>query len=369
MTKAKFKETWERIKFQLIREDIRKRAFFLLSTIIFAFISLGCLIINFITKEYKLGFFSTGSFVILFASEIVELIVFNKPHKIRDRIIAFFAVGSTLVLTFSYVFLGPASSLYLFWICIFPLCFFLSFGLKNGVFGSLCLILSIAIVFYVPGIRDLTRTYMEAKESGNYDSQWLLKVFFLIYYIMCSCIGAGLAYVNITTIKKLDELKDLYYEEANTDSLTGLRNQAYYLTYVNNLHTVVKKGDSIGLMFIDVDDFKVYNDTYGHSVGNEVLVSVAKKLNEVPHALIVRWGGDEFAIVERNLTRDEFIAKANYLLKSVEGLSSGVTISIGLAYYVVDDNFDFQRIFKDADMQAIRAKGKGKNCVIISDKK
>ena len=120
-------------------------------------------------------------------------------------------------------------------------------------------------------------------------------------------------------------------------------------------------------MFIDIDDFKLYNDKYGHTVGNEVLIGVANKLNEVPHALSVRWGGDEFAIVERNLTRDEFIAKANYLLKSVEGLPHKVTISIGLSYYVVGEDFEFQKIFNEADLQAIRAKGKGKNCIVIKD--
>ena len=97
-----------------------------------------------------------------------------------------------------------------------------------------------------------------------------------------------------------------------------------------------------------------------------MLVEVANRLNQVPHDLIVRWGGDEFAIIERNLGRDEFIAKANFLLKSVEGIHNGVTISIGLAYYTIDENFNFDKVFNEADMQAIRAKGKGKNCIVIS---
>ena len=221
------------------------------------------------------------------------------------------------------------------------------------------MLLIIALIFYVPGLYQFTKT-------ENIEQHWLMKVFFIIHFVVSFLIGILLAFINRTTIQKLEILKDLYYDEANTDSLTGLKNQAYYLTYVNNLPNVVKEGDTIGLMFIDIDDFKLYNDKYGHTVGNEVLVGVANKLNEVPHALIVRWGGDEFAIVERNISRDEFIAKANYLLKSVEGLPQGVTISIGLAHYKVDDNFNFQKIFNEADMQAIRAKGKGKNCIVIS---
>ena len=221
---------------------------------------------------------------------------------------------------------------------------------------------TVLLFFYVPVFSQFTNLV------GSEDS-WNLKSFFIIYYVLFSSIGVALSCLNISIIRRLDELKNIYYEDANTDSLTGLRNQAYYLTYVNGLPTVVKEGDTIGLMFIDIDDFKLYNDKYGHTIGNDVLVSVANKLNEVPHALCVRWGGDEFAIVERNITRDEFIAKANYLSKSVAGLPSGVTISIGLAYFVVDDNFNFQKVFKEADMQAIRAKGKGKNCIVIKEDK
>lgn len=359
MGKISFKTQWEKIKTQLIDKNVRDKAFIFLSTFIFSFIAVGCTIVNFITKEMTLAYVSLGCFIAFEILLWLEFFLFSKKRSTRDIPIMIAMVVLILTLTFAYVFLAPADSLYIFWICIIPIAFCLSFGLKRGLLGSLALIVAIAIVFYVPGLYHLTKT-------EDIEAHWLIKVFFLIYYLMCTTIGASLAYVNTTAIKKLDELKDQYYIDANTDNLTGLRNQAYYITYVNSLYSTVEKGETIGLMFIDIDDFKIYNDKYGHEVGNEVLKTVATKLNEIPHALCVRWGGDEFAIVERNITKDEFIAKANYLLKSVEGSAHGVTISIGLAYYIIDDDFDFQKIFNEADMQAIRAKGKGKNCIIIN---
>ena len=360
MAKFGIKKAWAKLTSSLIDQKARERTFVFLSTFIFTYIALGCAIVNFITKEYLLGFITLGCFIAFFAMEILQAFVFTKYKELHNHALSIPVSFILLGMIICYLFLAPARSIYIFWICVVPILMFLTFKFKRAVVGASVLFVIVLVTFYVPPVYQLTRT------EPVYD-QWLMKAFFVIYYVMTSSIGVAISMVIATEVKKLDELKDIYYQDANTDSLTGLRNQAYYLTYVNNLHKVVKQGESIGLMFIDIDDFKIYNDKYGHTVGNEVLVGVANKLNEVPHALCVRWGGDEFAIVERNLTRDEFIAKANYLLKSVEGLPHKVTISIGLSYFVVGDDFDFQKIFNEADLQAIRAKGKGKNCVIIKD--
>ena len=360
MGKGNFKKSWAKITAQLIDSKVRGKAFVFLSTMIFTYAALGCSIVNFITKENLLGFITLGCFVAFLTMEILQAIIFTKYKDVKSAYLSV-PVSITLgVFIAAYLFFAPPMAMYFFWIAIVPICIYLTFGIKRGIIWSSILFVSILLVFYVPPIYQLTRT-------ENIQEHWLMKAFFLVYYVMCSSVGVALAYINLVTIKKLDELREIYYQDANTDSLTGLRNQAYYLTYVNNLHTIVEKGETIGLMFIDIDDFKLYNDKYGHTVGNEVLIGVAKKLNEIPHTLCVRWGGDEFAIVERNLTKDEFVAKANYLLKSVEALPHHVTISIGLAYYVVGDDFDFQKIFNEADLQAIRAKGKGKNCVVFKE--
>ena len=362
MAKISLRKIWSNITTQLINKKNRSRSFIFLTSFIFSYISLGGTIANFLTDAKPLCYFSLGAFVLFDVLIAAELIYFHKNKKGSDMVVTIPMLILIGALVISYLFLAPARSFYIYWICVIPICFFLTFGMLKGVVGSTILFAITLAMFYIPPF------YQATLHWTNTADELKIKGFFILYYVMCSSIGVALGMINANTINRLDKLKDTYYEDANTDSLTGLRNQAYYLTYVNNLPNIVKEGDTIGLMFIDIDDFKLYNDKFGHTTGNDVLVSVANKLNEVPHALIVRWGGDEFAIVERNLTKDEFVAKANYLLKSVAGLPSGVTISIGLAYFVVDDNFNFQKIFNEADMQAIRAKGKGKNCIVINEK-
>ena len=360
MGKFDLKSFWRDITNQLTIKKSRERAFLFISTFILTYVSLGCTVVNFINNLTVLAFISLGAFVCFFIIQALEIVLFTKYPKVKDQILTIPMTVVIYSLIVSFLFLSPDRMVYIFWISVVPIGMFLTFGIKKGIIGSTVLFATILSIFYIPFFAEKTNFYGD-------EVYWTTKAFFVIYYVMCSSIGVALSYINGVSISKLDKLRNEYYEDANTDSLTGLRNQAYYLTYVNNLPNVVKDGDTIGLMFIDIDDFKVYNDKYGHTVGNEVLINVANKLNEVPHALCVRWGGDEFAIVERNITKDVFIAKANYLLKSVEGLPYHVTISIGLAYFVVDENFNFQKIFNEADMQAIRAKGKGKNCVVFKE--
>ena len=361
MKKIAIKGTWESIKSRLINPIVKEKVFLIIATLALGIICLGCMVINFINKEIALAYTALAYGVALFAYLVVETSVFIKGgKKVNPLPFALIYVALSASLTICYLFLAPSDSLYLFWLCIVPILYILAFGFKRGMIASAVLLIAVVSIFYVPFLDDLSRSHQNEHDLT-------MKGFFLVYYIAVTLVSAVLEYFVELIIKELGVLKDEYFDEANTDTVTGLRNQLYYLSYVNKLHKTVKLGDSIGLMFIDIDDFKIYNDKYGHTVGNEILIAVAKKLNEIPHALCVRWGGDEFAIVERNLTKDEFVAKANYLLKSVEGLGHNVTISIGLAYYVVDENFDVQKIFNEADMQAIRAKGKGKNCLVINE--
>ena len=363
MLKKKIRSAARRISNRLIDEDIRGQVFCFLSTISLFFVSLGGLVLDFITGQYTLGYLSIGYSVAFLALSIVEFVCYTKIKRINNLVLQIaFLVLSLAIATTCFVF-GPKTGWYLIWIITLPLLYMLTFGRVKGTFVCLFLLAETIFIFYVPGIKSLMLGD-PAPEGYNFS---LFAVFFITDFILCYIVGLAVTSVNAVIVKRLSVLKDTYYEDANTDITTGLRNQAYFLSYVNKIPFMMNYGDSIGLMFIDIDDFKQFNDKYGHTIGNEILIKVANKLNEVPHSLITRWGGDEFAIVETNLTRDELIAKANYLLKSVEGLGKGITISIGLAYYVIDENFNFDVLFNEADMQAIRAKGKGKNCIIIKE--
>lgn len=359
--RASFRERVDRVRDELIDFDVRQRVLILVETAITFIAAAVATIISFIKGESILGFITLGYTAFMFVFLIVEFILFAMRKVSKNGVFLYINFGLTYALVILYLIFAPKNGMFLYWIVSFPIILCFVGGFKKGLLFSLLLLIICILFFYVPLFVSWTRG---GEANEGYET---FKVLFIVNYLLTTLLGAVVAYINDTIIKRLNVLKEDYYRDANTDITTGLKNQLYFLSYIQNLPSELEEGDTIGLMFIDVDDFKVFNDKYGHMVGNKVLIKVANKLNEVPHSLLVRWGGDEFAIIERNISKDEFVAKANYLLKSVEGLGSGITISIGLAYYVVDENFDFNKVFNDADMKTIRAKDKGKNCIVFNE--
>ena len=127
---------------------------------------------------------------------------------------------------------------------------------------------------------------------------------------------------------------------AEQDALTGLLNHSALLEYIDR---AVALGSPFALFLIDIDNFKLFNDTYGHPVGDAVLTAVAGILRAACREgdMAGRYGGDEMAVVLRNATAREATAVARRLSEAVQGrphvASSGavipISISIGLACY------------------------------------
>lgn len=123
-----------------------------------------------------------------------------------------------------------------------------------------------------------------------------------------------------------------------------------------------------GILFVDIDHFKQFNDTYGHDVGDEVLKYVAKTLvkNSRPFDLYGRWGGEEFIGIIRNIDRQNLEHLGNRLRSLVETsyISQGnkqlhVTISIGAT--LVDEGDTMDTLIKRADILLYESKMSGRN--------
>lgn len=162
--------------------------------------------------------------------------------------------------------------------------------------------------------------------------------------------------------------------KANTDGLTGLNNHRYFYEQLES-----KYADDVcnlSLIFFDIDYFKDYNDLFGHLKGDGVLKSIGSKLKELfngEEATIARYGGDEFAIILCNKTKEQTRQIGEKIRSTIEEMyfegqeqlsSKNLTVSIGIAF---NDDYtnEYLDIVKRADDALYKAKFTRKNQVEV----
>ena len=167
----------------------------------------------------------------------------------------------------------------------------------------------------------------------------------------------------------------------NVDGLTGLSNRRYFDDYSGSQwQAAVRDQKSIAILMIDVDDFKRYNDTYGHLAGDEVLKSIGAALLKRftrPADLPARFGGEEFVVLLPATPLESAAALGERLLRDVEALkiphaasavSEHVTVSIGGAASVPQPDSAVLELVEAADRALYDAKDAGKNRVVTRAK-
>ena len=164
---------------------------------------------------------------------------------------------------------------------------------------------------------------------------------------------------------------------AQTDPLTGLPNRSVLLGHINDLlRTSWSAEVHPTLFFVDLDRFKNINDSLGHAAGDEVLVTVARRLlNAVPDAATVaRLSGDEYVVLDpASRSQGASMALAERLLavfREPLALSQGdvfVTASIGVAEISPTSSTSAEDLVRHADTAMYRAKDAGRNCVAVYD--
>lgn len=154
------------------------------------------------------------------------------------------------------------------------------------------------------------------------------------------------------------------------DSLTGLPNKALI---EEEIKKYIKDDTPFSMVYLDIDNFKQINDTLGHSIGDEFLKYFANKLYNLvsPHNIAGRFGGDEFAILYKDINNKDDIEKELNILISRLGKSWEydnheffVSFSFGLAFYPQDGE-DYNKIFRNADIAMNKAKAEGKGRYIF----
>ncbi len=175
---------------------------------------------------------------------------------------------------------------------------------------------------------------------------------------------------DITERKRFEE--QLQYL-ATHDSLTNIPNRYYMEEVLKRAVAKARRGKKSALVFIDLDNFKLVNDTLGHAAGDELLISVANifQSNIREEDLLARLGGDEFAILLEGADVSEAVIVAEKLRRAVgeEALCQtmhldGFNLSISGGIVMVDGTIDHIKLLSDADAAMYSAKEAGRNRIV-----
>lgn len=185
------------------------------------------------------------------------------------------------------------------------------------------------------------------------------------------------AFVSMTPIRTVYalEFRDLTLQKqaelsAITDGLTSVFNRRYYDQFMlNQLLKAEVGGYTCSVILLDIDHFKIYNDTHGHQFGDQVLQDLARVLKQGVRQtdMVARYGGEEFVAVLPNTKKRQARLIAEKLRATIEKTLGGITASFGVATYP-NNGKTSETLLKNADHCLYLAKEKGRNCVIAADR-
>ena len=176
-------------------------------------------------------------------------------------------------------------------------------------------------------------------------------------------------------LKKQNEKLQHLLKISNTDSLTGISNRyCWEIVLQRNWEKSIREFQSISLIMIDIDFFKLFNDTYGHLQGDTCLKKVAQKIKKNLKRstdLVARYGGEEFVVILPNTENSGAIFFAESIRTEVNNLKINhktskvnkyITISLGVATTIPTINSHSDELISQADKALYCAKKEGRNC-------
>ncbi len=183
--------------------------------------------------------------------------------------------------------------------------------------------------------------------------------------------------VRIQNGERIIALQDIQLQKANMDSLTQLWNRKKILEILEEeLNRNFRENIPLGIIMLDIDNFKTINDTYGHLIGDKVIIEVASRLKKKIRSYdkIGRYGGDELLLILPGLGRQDAKNIAERLRQSVcaekiqtESGALNITVSLGVSIFDTASRPSTKKMIEESDLALYVAKGRGRNIVVVSE--
>lgn len=312
-------------------------------------------------KEYIIQFIAKPTAInilIALIYHILEAIIKKESIKSLTMVTAISAICLNLTTT-HYIL---PSLLTIFCFPIFITSMFAKKNLTN-------IVLFLSVIFYSATIYYANYFSQDNLTFVNYYSDALVAFAVIIgsYIFTNVLIDYNVEYVFISKSSSLRQTEII--EQVKRDPLTNLYNKKIFY---DSLLVAMKQCDRVCVAVIDIDNFKTVNDTYGHSVGDIVLVTLADMLKNISskRILTARYGGEEFSVIFKDMTTFESYTIIENLRKEFSEVkfpqmnNKSVTFSCGLTgdYPNTLSNVEF---FNEADQALYYAKSNGKNQTVI----
>lgn len=256
-----------------------------------------------------------------------------------------------------------------------------SVSATEGSFSETASIDGVRRLYWFKNLSGLPLIIMVAAAERDMYAPWRARAA-TIGSLMCifGAVFIALSFSLAAQLRRRIQVEDELRLIARTDALTGLDNRRTLDEILAKEWSRVKRnGSEFSLLFVDIDRFKVYNDTYGHQAGDDALASVARCIARSirrPGDAAARYGGEEFVVVlpDTNASGTQAVAEkisaaVNVLNIAHAGSEHGcITVSIGATSCRPDEGDDVASVVRAADTALYEAKARGRNRVVTVQK-
>ena len=302
--------------------------------------------------------------VVMFSSVVITLaVLYLFRSKVTAEALGHLVLALLLaILTVANLFLGGFDNPNDSWFMVVPLIGAVLIN-RQTVWQYSSVILAIVVSFFIfkkLGFKfdnHLTSQQVDIISLSNRLAAVSTLAFLIIVY----------RYQRYATEKELTDSQENLYKLANIDPLTSLANRTYFAKrFSQSIISADKEQQSLTMLFVDLDAFKIVNDTYGHNVGDELLIEVARRFKiHFGDALVCRHGGDEFLLMlelglEQNKIDELCLMLVSEIAKpfQLKNCTANIGCSIGIASYP-EHGSSFVDVLRAADIAMYQAKSQG----------